>query len=209
MRHLGMGRLVDWEKASGWRSTGVPLGSGPRDWRSEYGSISELTGTHANENLWLFSTIIMKKGDKMTRYGVAVFSAILCFFPASAFADDNPDHKKLSGTEIAEMENRVAIASGLIALGRKDSDAQMIAMGARILSQVKVDVVDPATVKEGAKAQFFNPRSLMDSLKSLDGGNEAAMSVKLSPDYTEPGKTICYWNYQCTSSYCGQFWDCG
>ncbi len=107
------------------------------------------------------------------------------------------------------MGKRVEIAKGLIAMGQKDGDAQFVAVGARILSELNVNVVDPASVKDGAKPQFYNPRTLMDSINNLKGGKEVAMSVKLSADYTEPGQTWCYWNYQCTPTYCGQFWDCG
>lgn len=145
----------------------------------------------------------------MIRYTAAVLCGAMLLAPLGAVADDGVDLKKMNAAEIAEMSNRVKIAKGLIAMGQKDGDAQYIAVGARILSELNVDVVDPATVKDGAKAQFYNPRSLMESINSMKGGKEVSMSVRLSPDYTEPGKTICYWNYQCTSSYCGEFWDCG
>ena len=145
----------------------------------------------------------------MLKYTAAILFGALLLAPTGASASDGADLKQLNAAEIAEMGNRVKIAKGLIAMGQKDGDAQYIAVGARILSELKADVVDPAAAAEGGKVQFYNPRSLMDSISTLQGGKDVAMSVKLSSKYTEPGKTICYWNYQCTSSYCGEFWDCG
>ena len=116
---------------------------------------------------------------------------------------------KLSGAEIAEMGNRAMIAKGLIAMGQKDGDAQYIAMGARILSELKAGVVDPATVKDGGKPGFFNPQALLDGIGGLKGAKEAAMSVKLSLDQTQRTGNVCYWNYKCDLFFCGQYWDCG
>lgn len=138
-----------------------------------------------------------------------IVTATLLLAPANVFADSTTDLKNMKAAEIAEMSGRVKIANGLIAMGRKDGDAQFIALGARILSELKVDVVDPATVKEGSKPELYNARALLDSIVGLEGGKEAAMIFKLSPIETKQGRTICYWNSQCTSSYCGEFWDCG
>lgn len=139
----------------------------------------------------------------------AFMSAALVLTPVTTLANDGTDLKKLSAVEIAEMGNRVKIAKGLIAMGQKDGDAQLVAVGARILSELKADVVDPAAAGDGGKPGFYDPRALLSSIGGLKGATEAAMSVKLSPDYTKPGQTICYWNYKCDLFYCGEFWDCG
>lgn len=145
----------------------------------------------------------------MKLFQTAVLLSALLLAPASVLADGATDLKNMNAAEIAEMGSRVKIANGLIAIGSKDGDAQLIAVGARILSELKVDVVDPATVKEGSAPELYNPRALLERIKGLKGGNEAAMSIKLAPERATQSRTICYWNYQCTPTYCGEFWDCG
>ena len=143
------------------------------------------------------------------KLSAAILSSMLVLAPAAAFADDTADPKALSAVEIAEMGHRVKIAKGLIALGQKDGDPQMIAIGARMLSELKADVVDPSATGADGKPVFYDPRALLAGIGGLKGGKEAAMSVKLAPDYTKPGQTICYWNYKCDLFFCGDYWDCG
>ena len=151
----------------------------------------------------------MQKGNKM-KMKVALIALVAAFVPSTvANAEDKTDLSKLSATEIAEMGARVKIANGLIALGRKDGDALYVMVGAKMLSDMKADVVDPETTKAGGKPAPYDIRALISGAASMKGAKEASMSVPMSATNATSERTICYWNYKCDLYYCGEFWDCG
>lgn len=135
------------------------------------------------------------------------FLALLVFMlPSGVSAEDAAADRE--ALLIAEMGKRVSVANSLIAMGRKDGDARMVAMGARILSGLGHNVIDPATTTAGGTPKFYDPAALMEDVKKFDGGNEVAMSFMMSPE-TPRYVSTCFWNYSCTSYFCGEYWDCG
>lgn len=130
---------------------------------------------------------------------------------SSAVAADSIAQKPkvLGAAEMADIKARITVATGLIALGRKDKDAQLLATGAKLLSAIDANVIDPASMAAGGEAKAFDVDAILAEAKALSGGEAAAMSVMAKIDLTKPKpQSMCNWVWECNSVECDRYYIC-
>jgi hypothetical protein len=117
------------------------------------------------------------------------------------------DQSYPSAEEMADMQGKVRLASGLIALGRSEQDPTMLLVAAKILSGVDAEVRDPGP---NASARF-DVAAILGEARTLAGDNQllldqiAAMPVERG----ERGRyRYCGWAYQCGTFECDWVYSC-
>lgn len=117
--------------------------------------------------------------------------------------------KTLTAAEIAAIKERVTLATGLIALGRKDKDAQLLATGAKLLTTIDANVIDPASMAAGGEPKAFDVGAILAEARALSGGEEAAKNVMAKIDLSNPKpQSICNWVWECNSVECDRYYIC-
>ena len=143
-------------------------------------------------------------------FSAIAFVACTAFVSPGVAADSIASRPKtLSAAEIADIKGRIVIATGLIALGRKDKDAQLLATGAKLLAGINASVIDPASTAAGGEAKAFDAAAILAEAKALSGGAEAARSVMAKIDLSQPKpQNYCSWVWECNSVECDRYYIC-
>ena len=126
---------------------------------------------------------------------------------ATAGAGYSQDQTYPSGAEMADMQGKVRVASGLIALGRSEQDPMMLLVAARILSGVDAQVRDPGP---NASAALDVP-AILGEARSLAGDNQYLLDqiAAVPVERAERGRhRYCGWDYACGTFECGWIYSC-
>lgn len=112
-----------------------------------------------------------------------------------------------SVAEMADMQGKVKIASGLVALGRAEQDPMMLFVAAKILSGIDAQVSDPGP---DASAVLDVP-TILGEAKSLAGDNQYLLDqiAAVPVERAERGRQrYCGWDYECGTFECGWVYSC-
>ena len=102
----------------------------------------------------------MKKSVISLAAGAVAFIALA----GSSYADDA---KQLTAQQAAEIQTKVRVGIGVVALGRADKDPMMLVVGAKILSGVDLD----------GSEKTYDVSAILDEAKALAGDNEMLLDA--------------------------------
>ena len=116
-----------------------------------------------------------------------------------------------SSSELAEMQAKVKIASGLVSLGRAEQDPMMLLVGARILADLRMPVAQPGTDNAST---VFDVSAILDEAKGLAADDQYildAIAAVPTEGYERSGERYCGWDYDCPyggDQECGWIYSC-
>jgi hypothetical protein len=128
-------------------------------------------------------------------------------FLATAGVGYTQDQTYPSAAEVADMQGKVKVASGLIALGRAEQDPMMLLVAARILTGVDAQVSDPGPNASGA----LDVPTILGEAKSLAGDDQYLLDqiAAVPMERAERGRhRYCGWDYACGTFECGWVYSC-
>lgn len=105
---------------------------------------------------------------------------------ATGYADDG---KQLTAKQAAEIETKVRVGVGVVALGRADKDPMMLVVGAKILSGVDLGGSENDSMA-------YDVSAILDEAKTLAGDNEMlldAIAAVPTERATRSGERNCDW----------------
>ena len=139
---------------------------------------------------------------------LAAGAAMVLSAAGAAVAQDVPV-KPLTSAELSEQQGQVTLASGLIALGRAEKDPMMLIVGAKVLAESGLIVVDP--VSDDEETVFYDIAGILDEARKLAGDNQELLDAiaRVPADPPERGQRYCAWDYECNSIDCGWIYSCG
>jgi hypothetical protein len=146
------------------------------------------------------------ESKKMTIQAPPLVAGAVAFL-SMAGAGYTQDQTYPSVTELADMQAKVKVASGLIALGRTEQDPMMLLVAAKILSDVDAQVRDPGPDASGA----LDVATILGEAKSLAGGNQYLLDqiAAMPMERAERGRhRYCGWDYECGTFDCGWVYSC-
>ena len=123
----------------------------------------------------------------------------------SGFAQD------FSSSELAEMQAKVKIASGLVSLGRAEQDPMMLLVGARILADLNMPVAQP---RPDNASTVYDVSTILDEARSLAADAQYildAIGAVPTESYERSGERYCGWDYDCPyggDQECGWIYSC-
>jgi hypothetical protein len=128
-------------------------------------------------------------------------------FLAMAGTGYTQDQSYPNVAELADMQAKVKVASGLVALGRAEQDPMMLLVAARILSDVDAQVRDPGADASAA----LDVATILGEAKGLAGGNQYLLDqiAAMPMERAERGRhRYCGWDYTCGTFECGWVYSC-
>lgn len=122
---------------------------------------------------------------------VAVAFALV-LVPGAAIAQDNGT---LTAERAAEIQTKLKVATGVIALGRADKDPMMLVVGAKILAEL-------GTIESGENATYaYGLPAVLNEARELAGDNQ----YLLDQIAAIPGESVA----RSSARYCNWYENCG
>lgn len=150
----------------------------------------------------------------MARFPAVCASAVLIaaatFLPAAA--DDALQGvaqipKAMSVADLSALKGNLALASGLVAMGKAQKDPHALLVAAKLLAAVGGGVEVPRSSQSSGKPALYDVAEIVAEAKTYAAGNETLIAELSAIDLTKP-QNNCYWAWECNDVYCDRYYIC-
>ncbi|MGH6821570.1 MAG: hypothetical protein ACREDU_12015 [Methylocella sp.] len=115
--------------------------------------------------------------------------------------------KSMSVADLSALKGNMALASGLVAMGKAQKDPHALLVAAKLLASVGAGVEIPRSSQASGKPQFYDVGEIVAEAKTYAAGNEALIAELSAIDLTKP-QNYCNWIWECNDVLCDRYYIC-
>lgn len=146
----------------------------------------------------------------LAKLSIAAFFTLAAGLPAAA--DDALQGvaqipKAMSAADLSALKGNMALASGLVAMGKAQKDPHALLVAAKLLTSVGAGVEVPRSARTNGRPELYDVAAIVSEAKTYAAGNETLIAELSALDLTKP-QNNCNWLWECNDVYCDRYYVC-
>jgi len=115
--------------------------------------------------------------------------------------------KAMSAADLSALKGNMALASGLVAMGKAQKDPHALLVAAKLLASVGAGVEVPRSARANGKPEVYSVADIVTEAKTYAAGNDSLIAELSAIDLTKP-QNYCNWLWECNEVYCDRYYVC-